>query len=147
MTHVRQQIRAQVASSLGSMNGLHVTTNRTLNLQALPSLAVITGSESERGAERDSPNINRRYDRDVILQLRIADLNAEGVEDTLDGFAARAEVIVASDGTFGGMALESVYLGTSIRFDESAEGDPLAFLEIEYRVWYRTSALDPETSI
>lgn len=147
MKHARQTIREAAAAALSGITGAVITTNRLKSKEAVPGIVVRTGVEVEGADERDSPSIQRRYDRLLTLVFVVYAAGADDVEDLLDDYAAQIEAAVGVDGTLGGKALETVYQSTNTGFQEEGEGYPLAYLELEYRVWYRTTAVDPETSI
>lgn len=144
MKHARQSIREAAAAALSGISDATIVTNRLKGKASLPAIVVRTGQESTRESDRD---LDAEYDRFLTLVFRIYLQGTDDVEDELDDYAAQIEAAIALDSTLGGWVLETFYQTTTVDFEEEGEGYPLAYLDLEYRVWYRTTAADPETSI
>lgn len=144
--HVRRQVRDAVVALLDPIPDFDVTANRLMFKSERPGVVVRTGSEREGGAERDSPTIQRRYDRLLALVIGIVVPGEEGSEDKADELAVLVEKAIAADPELGGLVIDVAYVGTDTSL-EDIDGHPLADLTIEYSVWYRTTASDPETAI
>lgn len=149
MKHARQVIREEVASMLVGITGVSFPQSKLKKLADAPAITIYTGSESSEPESRDSINGPRRYSRFVNLNIELVlEADASGLyENEADGFAAEIESAMAADLTLNGSATDSELIGTEQDIDELSEGHVLSMTVLNYRVWYRTTASDPETAI
>ena len=81
---------------------------------------------------------------DLAIEVKVDATTA--VDDVLDALAAQVEVAMATDRTLGGFATDSEYINMRMVTDGSG-AKPFVYGIMTYEVWYRTTALDPETAL
>lgn len=155
MSHVRQQIREQVAAYLTGLatTGSNVFQSRPRNRPTLPSqtpaLHVYTEGEDDAAATLGGPI--GQLDR--ILRVRVALLAVQDVDfdDLVDTMLAEVETKLNSSTTVftvnglakGGIRLDSI---DDPEFEGGAE-EVVARVVMNWVASYRTTANDPTTAI
>lgn len=145
MKHYRQTIRESVATLLGSIDAtIHRT--RAYPMTALPAISVQINNERTIHENRGPLNAAPRYTREADLIIEVAHEAKSSVDDAVDDLVAQVEAIIGADVTLGGSVEESILTRTT--FTVNGEGDiPYMMGALTYRVWYRTTAADPQTAI
>lgn len=144
MAHVREQIRNQIATILASLAGGRVYTSRVYPLEVLPAIGIYAGSESSQ----QDPTIGIPvYNREVDVVIEIATEALSDVDAAVDELAADVEALMAADLTLSGLAADAPLISTSVSLDGGDSEIPIAFARLTYRVWYRTTAANPEAAI
>lgn len=147
MAHVRQQIREQVVTTVTGLTttGSNVYDTRVYPLDdgSLPALSVYATDEV---IDEDHTEIGSEQQRElqVVIEGRCKDTTQ--IEDTLDLIAKEVEVAVSADRSLGGLAYDCRLQRTELSVDDEAE-QPLGLMRMEWRVWYRVTATDPETAL
>jgi hypothetical protein len=147
MAHARQQIREQVGTTVSGLTttGTRVYQSRVHNLAEanLPGLLVYTTAEE---SSPDSFGVPRSMTRNLTLVIEGYAKTATNLDDTLDTIASEVEAAMAGDRTVTGWAVTSHLTGTEISL--TGDGDqPVGVVSMSYLVTYRTSDLDPDTSL
>jgi peptidoglycan hydrolase-like amidase len=84
--------------------------------------------------------------RNLTLVIEGYAKTATNLDDTLDTIASEVEAAMAGDRTVTGWAVTSHLTGTEISL--TGDGDqPVGVVSMSYLVTYRTSDLDPDTSL
>jgi|TARA_R110002074_G_scaffold76622_4_gene174334 hypothetical protein len=147
MSHVRQQIRERVGTTLGSLTttSSRVYQSRVYPLASnnLPGLLIYTKSEESEPATMGS----------VQLLMRNLTLIIEGYvkavsnfDDTVDTIASEVEVAMGNDETINGLAKNSFLDSTDIEYDGSGD-QPVAVVTLSYTVEYETLKNAPDSSV
>lgn len=146
MKHARQLIREAVETQLAGISGVTFARSRAYKVLGLPAISIYANTENSSAENLDSLNTPRRYTREVNVVVEIVVESVSGADDAVDDYAAQVEAALAADLTLNSTAIDSTLYTTSIDFDGSSD-KPLVIARLSYRVWYRTTALDPETAI
>jgi len=143
--HYRQTIRESVATLLGSIDAtIHRT--RVYPMTALPAISVQINNERAIHENRGPLNAAPRYTREADLTIEVVNEAKASVDDAVDDLVAQVESLIGADVTIGGSVEESILTRTA--FAVNGEGDiPYMIATLTYRVWYRTTASDPQTAI
>jgi len=143
--HHRQVIREAVATLLSPISAtIHRT--RVYRLASLPAISVFVGSESITEENSSHLNTPKRYSRQAELQIDVSVEATSNVDDVVDDLVAQVEARLAADPTFTTEVPDSTLTRTS--FESNGDGDtPYMTASILYRVWYRTTAADPENAL
>ena len=145
MKHARQKIREAVSAILAPI-GIDVHRSRVTQLVTLPAISLFARDEVSEPESRDGIGGTVRYSRGLELVIELSAEGVSGVDDTVDDYVAQIEAAMASDTTLTSTAVESVLVRTS--FEDNGEADrQIMVARMVYRVWYRTTAANPETSI
>ena len=147
MSHVRQQIRERVGTTLGSLTttSSRVYQSRVYPLASnnLPGLLIYTKSEESEPATMGS----------VQLLMRNLTLIIEGYvkavsnfDDTVDTIASEVEVAMGNDETINGLAKNSFLDSTEIEYDGCGD-QPVAVVTLSYTVEYETLKNAPDSSV
>jgi hypothetical protein len=86
------------------------------------------------------------YDRYLDLTIEFAADGESGFRSLASQKTLQIELIMATDDSLGGLSVQVVLIGAGTVHDPR-EADPIAVESLNYRVWYRTSAQDPQTPI
>jgi len=146
MKHARQVIREAVITQLAGISGITFHRSRAYNLVGLPAASVYIDSENSEAENKDSINKPRTYSREANLLIEVVAEAVTNFDNAVDDYAAQIEADMGGDLTLGGTATDSTLYATTIDVDGSGD-KPLAVVKLNYRVWYRTTAADPENNI
>lgn len=145
MKHARQVIREAVAAILTPI-GITVHRTRITPLVTLPAISIYISDEISIPESKDGIGGNVRYSREADLVIELTVDAVSGVDDTADDYVAQIEAAMAADITLTSTATESVLIRTN--FEHDGESDKQVMnVRVTYRVWYRTTAADPENAI
>lgn len=146
MAHARQQIRAQLVSTLTGLTttGNNVIASRVYDVatNSLPSLAIYTLSED---VGDESANKQMRQ-LDVVVEVRAKASN--NLDNTLDAIGAEVEdaLFAAGDTTLNGKCKNFNYDGLEITLSSEAE-QPIGLMTMRFIAQYRVNKSDVETLI
>lgn len=137
--HVRQQIRAAVASLLLPVGNVFATRAYPLAESELPAILVYSGDET---IEADMTVLERTMQ--LVIDVRAQETSA--LEHVLDDLTAAIEIAIAADPTLGGLVYHC--LPASISTSRLTDGaQPVGRALLVFEVHYRTTADDPQTAI
>ena len=144
MSHVRQQIRDQLKTTLTGLTttGANVFSSRVYDHDVLPSLTIYTLSE-ELGEE--SANKQLRL-LNIVVEARAK--ATSNLDDTLDTIGAEVEAAIFNTGdtTLGGKCKDIDFEGIDIEL--SGESDqPVGLMSIRFACLYRVDKSDVTTLI
>jgi hypothetical protein len=143
MSHVRQQIRDQLKTTLTGLTttGDNVFASRVYPHELLPSLAIYTTSE-ELGEESGTRQLRLL---NIVVEARVKAVG--NFDDTLDNIGAEIETaIFANDTTLGGLCKDIDLDGVEIEY--SGESDqPTALMHMRFVALYRVDKSDVTTLI
>lgn len=145
MSHRRAQIRAYFVSTLTGLatTGASVSASRVYPYGItgeLPSLRIVTGSESrEDGVMGGRPYLQGR-NLDVIVEARTAGAT---FSDDLDQIALEVETAIMADPFLGGLAEWCELADTEPDETDDLE-DATGLLSLTFAVRYRVDAADPQ---
>lgn len=145
--HVNQQIREAVRERIETIPGIpSVFTNRSANLTdaLLPAVVILTSIDDVRTeTSGDPPPQSREVQLSVVV---VADGEAEGLDDDLDGL--RAEIERALAGDLGGLAWYMEHTGGELDVRPAEDGERwYAFLALSWTVRVWTAEGDPEEAL
>lgn len=145
MKHYRQTIRESVETLLSSMSATIYRT-RVYPMTSLPAISVQINNELVIHENSGPLNAAPRYTREADLTIEVAHESESNVDDAVDDLVAQVEALIGADVTLGGAVEESIL--TRCNFTTNGSGDvPYMIATLTYRVWYRTTASDPQTAI
>lgn len=143
MSHARQQIREQLVSTLTGLTttGARIFANRVHDHAALPSLNVMTNSESVE----DEVGLKQFRSLNIVIEAR-AKASAD-MDDQIDDICAEVSAaLFAAGSTLSGKCHDLTYEGVDIQL--SGEGDqPIGLAAIRYIAVYRVNSADVTTLI
>lgn len=144
MSHVRQQIRAAVATAAATIaTSATVYTSPVYPFDSLPCIAVFTRNEV---AEFDSITRPRTSVRDCEIIIEVRAKSATGADNTIDQIAAELEAVLAADVTLGGITRDLRFASFSL--DVSGEADkPTMLGTLVFEARYRVSETSAETAL
>jgi len=143
--HYRQTIREAVAALLLSIDATIYRT-RIYPMTSLPAISVHINNERVTHENSGPLNAAPRYTREADLRIEVAHEAAADVDDAVDDLVAQVEALIGADVTLSGSVEESILTRTDLSV--SGDGDtPYMIATLTYRVWYRTTAADPQTAI
>ena len=143
MSHARQQIREALATQLSSAGISNVTQSRVRTFQTLPSVNVLSTSESI-APEISTAGMVQARELEISVEVRAK--GTSNVDDSLDGIAVDIEVAIMADPTLGGLAHYAELLATEVEFDDEAE-KPTGLLAMTWQVTYMVNASNPEVAL
>tara|TARA_R110002020_G_scaffold340746_2_gene555546 strand:- start:578 stop:1042 length:465 start_codon:yes stop_codon:yes gene_type:complete len=154
MTHVRKQIRDQMAQNLVGLTttGSRVFDSRLFNFAnaELPALAIYTKSEA---SERDTIGTLQGLTRTLTVQVEgyaaapVSGALAQDMENTLDKICEECETALASDPTVSGLAIDSFISGTEIDYQGQEAEVSVGTVVMDWSVTYRTNTTAPGTAL
>lgn len=152
MTHVATQIRHRIKDLLVAGTRIvereAVYTNRVFPTSVLPCIAIYENRERIRneGKELDGPlNAPANYSRELEVVVEVRATHPDDPSGAVDEIRTEVEALIAADQTLNGLAVEVDMLGTT---RQTLSGEyPVEVASILYRIWYRTTALNPESAI
>lgn len=147
MKHARQTIREAVLAKLAIIAGVTFAASRVYKLTSLPAISVYTNVESIDPEGRDSLSASRVFHRYVEVVVEHITNATIGFENEADDYAARVESALSVDLKLNNTATDIVLVSTSIDLEELDEGLSIGVTKLTYRVWYITTAADPENAL
>ena len=146
MSHVRQQIRDQLVTTLTGLTttGSNVFRSRIFPLEQakLPALCIFTKSEA---VEFDTIGLPRSINRILDVAVEAYVKGVSNYDNTLDTIAVEMEEAIAADITLGGLAKDAQI--TAFEADFAGDGEqPVAVGRFTVTVEYRTVENDVETA-
>ncbi len=144
MSHVRQQIRDQLKTTLTGLTttGSNVFDSRVYDHDALPSLAIYTLSE-ELGEE--SANKQMRILNIVVEARAKANTNLDNTLDLI-GSEVEAAIFSSGDTTLNGKCKDIDFEGVDIELSGDAE-KPVGLMIMRFVALYRVDKSDVTTLI
>jgi len=146
LNHVRAQLRHAVRNRLGQLPTTdgRAYASRVYSYDIVPAIGIWTLLEE----------INEEYmllaadrfssQRMCTLVVEIRAKKSDKVDDELDQISAEVEAAMAEDETWGGLAVQTLYLGFESEMDSEAE-QPAGVLRQSYRLVYNIDQTDPTT--
>ena len=146
MTHVRQQIRDDIVTTLTGLTttGSNVFRSRIFPLEEtnLPAVCIYTKSEA---SEYDTIGLPRSVNRVLDVAVEAYVKGVSNYDNTLDTIAVEVEEAIAADITLGGVAKDAQI--TAFEADFAGDGEqPVAVGRFTVTVEYRTVENDVETA-
>ena len=146
MTHVRQQIRDDIVTTLTGLTttGSNIFRSRIFPLEEtnLPALCIYTKSET---SEYDTIGLPRSVNRILDVAVEAYVKGVSNYDNTLDTIAVEMEEAIAADITLGGLAKDAQI--TAFEADFAGDGEqPVAVGRFTVTVEYRTVENDVETA-
>lgn len=145
MAHERKTIRDKIQTLLSGQTsaGTKVYTNREFKhwFADLPSINIQTTDENV-SIYNTAP---RLYSRDLQVEITINAQATEEIDDILDPIAEQVELVMLGDDTLEGVAEETEFNGTRMRFDEEGEriiGKMTLIFTVKYSAYH---GIDPTT--
>ena len=143
--HKRQQIREAVGTRITSLTttGSNVFQSRVYPLETgnLPALIVYTKNEANELLEMGS---QRTLQRNLSLVIEGYAKGTANTDDTVDTIAKEVEVAMASDITFGGLALDSFLETTEIEYNGEGE-KPVGIITLTFSINYTSTENAPDS--
>lgn len=147
MSHVRQQIREQVATTVTGLSttGSNVFQSRVYPLQDsnLPALLVYSISEDSNADVMGSTLVAQR-DLNIVIEGYVK--ATTDFDDTVDTICAEVEAAMGTDRTLNNLAKFSQLVGTEINYNGEGES-PVGVVTLTYAVQYRTAVNNAESSL
>jgi hypothetical protein len=147
MSHVRQQIREQVATTVTGLSttGSNVFQSRVYPLQDsnLPALLVYSISEDSNADVMGSTLVAQR-DLNLVIEGYVK--ATANFDDTVDTICAEVEAAMGTDRTLNNLAKFSQLVGTEINYNGEGES-PVGVVTLTYAVQYRTAVNNAESSL
>lgn len=147
MSHVRQQIREEIATTVTGLatTGTNVFQSRVYPLQDsnLPALLVYSTSEDSEADVMGSTLVAQRNLNVLIEGYVKANTDFDDVVDTI---CAQVEAAMGADRTLNGLAKFSQLVGTEISYNGEGES-PVGVVTMTYAVQYRTAVNNAETAL
>jgi hypothetical protein len=147
MSHVRQQIREQVATTVTGLatTGSNVFQSRVYPLQDanLPALLVYSINEDSNADVMGSTLVAQR-DLNIVIEGYVK--ATTDFDDTVDTICAQVEAAMGADRTLNNLAKFSQLVSTEINYNGEGES-PVGVVTLTYAVQYRTAVNDAESSL
>jgi len=144
MSHVRQQIRDQLKTTLTGLatTGVNVYSSRVYDHDALPSLTIYSLSE-ELGEESGNKQL-----RMLNIMVEIRAQATTNLDDTLDTISAEVEdaIFAGGDTTLSGTCKDIDFDGLDIELSGDAD-QPTGMMTMRFLAMYRVDKTDVETLI
>jgi len=146
MSHVRQQIRDEIVTTLTGLTttGSNVFRSRIFPLEEtnLPALCIYTKSET---SEYDTIGLPRSVNRVLDVAVEAYVKGVSNYDNTLDTIAVQMEEAIAADITLGNLAKDAQI--TAFEADFAGDGEqPVAVGRFTVTVEYRTVENDVENA-
>jgi hypothetical protein len=146
MSHVRQQIRERVASTLTGLSttGNNVFQSRVypLNESVLPALLIYSKNED---SEITTIGTSLGIERNLIITIEAYVKVTTNFDDLIDTICAEIETALGNDIKLNNLAKFSYLQSTEIQYDGDGE-NPIGYATLNYFVQYRTGQNTPETA-
>lgn len=147
MSHVRQQIREQFATTVTGLSttGSNVYQSRVYNLEStnLPGLIIYTKEEASQPIVIGS---SRTLERILSLNVEAYVKVVSNSDDTIDTIAKEIEIAIAADTTLNSLAKDCFLESTEINYNGEGE-QPIAVMTMTYQVMYVTAEDSPGTAL
>jgi|TARA_R100000951_G_scaffold114766_1_gene120772 hypothetical protein len=147
MSHIRQQIREQVGTTLTGLTttGSNVFESRVYPLSdaSLPALIIYSKSET---SSISTMGTGLGIDRTMTLTIEAYVKANLTFDDTIDTICAEVEVAMGTDPSLNGKVRFSYLESTDIDYDGDGE-NPIGYATMNYVVEYRTAQNAPSTGI
>ncbi len=147
MSHIRQQIREQVGTTLSGLTttGSNVFESRVYPLSdaSLPALIIYSKSET---SSISTMGTGLGIDRTMTLTIEAYVKANLTFDDTIDTICAEVEVAMGTDPSLNGKVRFSYLESTDIDYDGDGE-NPIGYATMNYVVEYRTAQNAPSTGI
>jgi hypothetical protein len=147
MSHIRQQIREQVGTTLTGLTttGSNVFESRVYPLSdaSLPALIIYSKSET---SSISTMGTGLGIDRTMTLTIEAYVKANITFDDTIDTICAEVEVAMGTDPSLNGKVRFSYLESTDIDYDGDGE-NPIGYATMNYVVEYRTAQNAPSTGI
>ena len=147
MTHIRQQIREQVGTTLTGLTttGSNVFESRVYPLSdaSLPALIIYSKSET---SSISTMGTGLGIDRTMTLTIEAYVKANLTFDDTIDTICDEVEVAMGTDPSLNGKVRFSYLESTDIDYDGDGE-NPIGYATMNYVVEYRTAQNAPSTGI
>ncbi len=147
MSHIRQQIREQVGTTLTGLTttGSNVFESRVYPLSdaSLPALIIYSKSET---SSISTMGTGLGIDRTMTLTVEAYVKANLTFDDTIDTICAEVEVAMGTDPSLNGKVRFSYLESTDIDYDGDGE-NPIGYATMNYVVEYRTAQNAPSTGI
>ena len=147
MSHIRQQIREQVGTTLTGLTttGSNVFESRVYPLSdaSLPALIIYSKSET---SSISTMGTGLGIDRTMTLTIEAYVKANLTFDDTIDTICAEVEVAMGTDPSLNGKVRFSYLESTDIDYDGDGE-NPIGYATMNYVVEYRTAQNAPSTAI
>jgi len=147
MSHVRQQIREQFATTVTGLSttGSNVFQSRVYNLESvnLPGLIVYTKEEASQPIVIGS---SRTLERILSLNVEAYVKGISDSDDTIDTIAKEIETAIAADTTLSSLAKDCFLESTEINYNGEGE-QPIAVMTMTYQIMYVTAEDSPGTAL
>lgn len=147
MSHVRQQIRDQVTTTLTGLTttGTNVYETRVYPLESssLPGLTISTPSEE---IDEELSSGSRTIFRNLQLVIMGYAQATSDFDNTIDTIAAEVETALMADLTLNNLAKDTLL--QSIETEFSTEGNkPVGTITMTFNVMYATDHADPTVAL
>lgn len=147
MSHLKTQIRlaavALLTSKVTEVNG-EVYPSRVKAADKLPMLAVFTDRElAQKATVGFPPRLDRTLDLVVVAKVKS---NLSAVDDALDELQLSVEKALSEDipaNTLGGL-VQSITIESANQFFSVDAEQPVAQVEMHFRVEFKTEANSPD---
>ena len=147
MSHIRQQIREQVGTTLTGLTttGSNVFESRVYPLSdaSLPALIIYSKAET---SSISTMGTGLGIDRTMTLTIEAYVKANLTFDDTIDTICAEVEVAMGTDPSLNGKVRFSYLESTDIDYDGDGE-NPIGYATMNYVVEYRTAQNAPSTGI
>lgn len=147
MSHIRQQIREQVGTTLTGLTttGSNVFESRVYPLSdaSLPALIIYSKAET---SSISTMGTGLGIDRTMTLTIEAYVKANLTFDDTIDTICAEVEVAMGTDPKLNGKVRFSYLESTDIDYDGDGE-NPIGYATMNYVVEYRTAQNAPSTGI
>jgi hypothetical protein len=147
MSHIRQQIREQVGTTLTGLTttGSNVFESRVYPLSdaSLPALIIYSKYET---SSISTMGTGLGIDRTMTLTIEAYVKANLTFDDTIDTICAEVEVAMGTDPSLNGKVRFSYLESTDIDYDGDGE-NPIGYATMNYVVEYRTAQNAPSTGI
>jgi hypothetical protein len=142
MSHVRTQIRDQVATLLAPVGTVYKSRVYPLAESDLPCLLVYTNAEQIAVDDSAFSTLERQIE--VIVECRVQATTA--LDTDLDDLLAAAEAAIEADADLSGLVLACVPTSIDIQILTSG-AQPVGIARLTFVAVTRTSATDPTTVV
>lgn len=145
MSHVRQQVRDQVAALIVAAStaaGSRVYTSRAYPIETLPAITVSTPSSAIEDGLGSADALGMGVEVEVAIYARAT----SDVADTLDTIEAACTAALMADRELGIGAHDIEWTSHATEIDAESEA-PTGRQRVTYTVWVRVARTDHETLV
>ncbi len=144
--HVRTSIVERIELRMKTIPGVATGKSRFGRHEKLPAIAVYADDEIVESDDESVDPDFRIYNRFVDVNIEFTAAADAQFEETADDHSVLIEQQLAIDDDLNGLSAEVLLVSSSVNYDPR-EAEPAASMILKYRVWYRTTAQDPQTPI